>query len=462
MQRSGSGSDLLLDATKRGSGSEPFAPLKMSGSSPTGRNSMSRLPDEPLGRLSLAVAGIAAVEGTGSRPNSRPNSRSGSRGSSRPSSRQDSPIVQVGSVGSGMVRLPDEPGQMKQNNGTMGMEYPRGSSAGASRTKKASLSRLPENAGSTARDRMAKSLSIKTDSMVKDRPKAFIRLKDGETVEKYYDFGDQIHDGGPRGKVLKGFRRSDRMDVVIKVRAKRPDPASERAWREVMSQLFSMRHQSAHVLDIIEILEDDKQFFVVMPMCEGGELFNFLVTEAEVPESECKRIIREILIAIGTLHENNLIHRDVKPENILFDIDKQMLESPKTVKLIDFDTCIEWSPTTPKTRSFVGTPGYIAPEALLGEACPQSDLWSVGVICYILMTGETPWTTIDSLEDGTVGSAGARKMYQTLKTAVVDWESEPWPDFPLARDLCQKLMAFDVQERALTVAEALSHPWLAR
>merc|ERR1719160_2355677 len=171
-----------------------------------------------------------------------------------------------------------------------------------------------------------------------------------------------------------------------------------------MTQLHGMRHQSAHVLDFFEILEDDNSFFVVMPICEGGELFNFLVTEAEVPESECKRIIREILQAVGHLHDNNLIHRDVKPENILFDITKDMgYESPKTVKLIDFDTCMEWTPVTPKSKQFVGTPGYIAPEALLGDACPQSDLWSIGVICYILMTGETPWTYIETLEDGTVG-----------------------------------------------------------
>lgn len=204
-----------------------------------------------------------------------------------------------------------------------------------------------------------------------------------------------------------------------------------------------------------------RTFFIVMPICEGGELFNFLVTEAEVPESECKRIIREILIAIGHLHDNNLIHRDVKPENILFDIDKQCMESPKTVKLIDFDTCMEWSPATPKSKQFVGTPGYIAPEALLGNACPQSDLWSVGVICYILMTGETPWTTIESLEDGTVGSWGANRMYNTLKSAVVDWDSDPWPDFPLARDLCQKLMAFEAEDRPVSVNEALAHTWLA-
>lgn len=330
----------------------------------------------------------------------------------------------------------------------------------ASSSPKPPSSPLPVPAGVTARDRMNKSLTVKTER-VDERPKAFRRLKEGESVARYYDFGDQIHDGGSRGRVLKASRRSDDKGVVIKVRPKRSDKTCERAWREVMEQLHSLRHQSPHVLEIFEILEDDNCFFVVMPMCEGGELFNFLVTEAEVPESECKRIIREILQAVGHLHENNLIHRDIKPENILFDITTDPTEkTPKSVKLIDFDTCMGWTPVTPKSKSFVGTPGYIAPEALLGEACPQSDLWSVGVICYILMTGETPWTAIESLEDGRVGSEGARKMYNALKSAVVDWECEPWPEFPLARDLCQKLMAFDAEERFESVTDALGHPWL--
>lgn len=484
MRRAGSGTDLTaIRPGSRDGGTKGF---------------MARLPDEQ-------PVGIAfATEGVGSRP----TSKSGSRPSSR--SGTTSPTSNASQQGGALVRLADEPtspGGSPLSPGPVGSPLSpalksalsgtstapgsaisstngalKSSNGGSTNGQRVSLSRLPESAmdacpatSSTAdaigglRARMKQGLSIATakEDVKADKPKAFRALKAGETIEQFYDFGDQIHDGGPRGKVSKAFRVSDRKEVVIKARAKKSDKSGERAWREVMSQLHAMRHipgASAHVLDILEILEDDKCFFVVMPICEGGELFNFLVTEAEVPESECKRIIREILHAVGHLHDNNLIHRDVKPENILFDITKGMehgYESPKTVKLIDFDTCMEWTPMTPKNKQFVGTPGYIAPEALLGDACPQSDLWSIGVICYILMTGETPWATIETLEDGTVGSLGANRMYETLKAAVIDWESEPWPDFPLARDLCQKLMAFDAEDRLETCSEALKHPWLA-
>merc|ERR1711977_480253 len=105
-------------------------------------------------------------------------------------------------------------------------------------------------------------------------------------------------------------------------------------------------------------------------------------------------------------------------------------------KLIDFDSCQVWNPEAPKARRFVGTPGYIAPEVLLGNASPQSDLWSVGVILYILMTGEMPWD--QDIEDTKVDGPSAKAAHQDLWEQYVDWQQSPWSDFPLAADLCQQ------------------------
>ncbi|CAE8616360.1 unnamed protein product, partial [Polarella glacialis] len=127
----------------------------------------------------------------------------------------------------------------------------------------------------------------------------------------------------------------------------------------------------------------------------------------DVPERECKRIMREILGAVDHIHSKGLIHRDIKPENIMFHDTSADLSTPKlvqhakSVKLIDFDTCLEYEPQSPKAKHIVGTMGYIAPEALNGEYSPASDLWSVGVILYILMTGDMPFE-----QDSCLGRCG--------------------------------------------------------
>jgi len=353
-----------------------------------------------------------------------------------------------------LSRLPEDP-----SPGPAQAVMQRPPSAGQVNGRRSAATAGSSKQGSALRERLNKSLTVTTNHSDNHRAslKFFRLLKTGETVHDYYSFAEEIYSGGAKGKVLLAKRRLDNSEVIVKVRSKRSNKGGERTWRAIMNQVHQMRG-SRHVLDITEILEDETAFYVIMPKCNGGELFEFLVTETEVPENECKRIIREILIAVGHLHRGGLVHRDVKPENIMFN--QEISASPKTVKLIDFDTCVEWTPASPKSSRFVGTPGYIAPEALLGEITPQSDIWSVGVILYILMTGETPWSSMVSLEDGTVGSPGATRMYNAIKAEVLEWDKEPWPDFPLARDLCQRLMAFNPQERPLSVQDALTHPWL--
>eukprot|EP00927_Polykrikos_kofoidii_P055649 TRINITY_DN49863_c0_g1_i1.p1 TRINITY_DN49863_c0_g1~~TRINITY_DN49863_c0_g1_i1.p1 ORF type:complete len:518 (-),score=86.12 TRINITY_DN49863_c0_g1_i1:189-1742(-) len=455
-----------------------------SSSSGGGRNGvMLRLPDEPGASLcgpSGVLAGFApfpldiqssvsVVSSPASRcsQDMRRIGSLGSLASSRPASsaRTASRPGSSGSPTSTMARISDEPVMMSSGGVPPLLPPILGASPrelGPSSQGSGVRSQAKSNTSARARLNLKTDLSVVTTNSARTSKAAselFKVLGDNETVNDFYELSEEIHDGGNRGSVRLATRRSDDAKVIVKIRKKQRGKLAERRWRTVMEQLQELNN-SRHVLGITEILEDNSNFYVVMPRCNGGELFTFLVTEAEVPEAECKRIIREILVAVGHLHNGGLIHRDIKPENILFDLDKTTPESPKTVKLIDFDTCAEWTPETPKCKRFVGTPGYIAPEVLLGEASPQSDLWSVGVILYILMTGFTPWTQIETLEDGFVGSASSRRMYNSIKQATTEWEADPWPAFPLARDLCQRLMAFRTDDRPLTAKDALSHEWL--
>jgi serine/threonine protein kinase len=227
-----------------------------------------------------------------------------------------------------------------------------------------------------------------------------------------------------------------------------------------------------HIVDFREILEDDLAYYIVMEPCSGGELFKFLLTESRVPETECKRIMREILTAVDHLHQTGLIHRDIKPENIMFEEDPKspMLSRrnqvpANTLKLIDFDTCDVFDPEKAKrSRRIIGTLGYIAPESYMGEYTPVSDLWSVGVIFYILMTGDMPYDdsifTGASGDNNVVGSEITERIHKKLYESNVDWTCVPWPAFPLAKDLCQQLLELNPSKRVQTAQAAMAHPWL--
>lgn len=253
----------------------------------------------------------------------------------------------------------------------------------------------------------------------------------------------------------KKVEKGESPECVVKIQRKterKLEKMEETRWREVMKKLFTLK-ACPNVLNIQAIFEDDKSFYVVMEKCSGGELFNFLLNETEVKMTECKRIIREILVALNDLHSKGLFHGDVKPENIMFSN-----AVTRTLKLIDFDTCQLWDPNAPKAHRFAGSPGYIAPETLCGKASPQSDLWAVGVILFTLMTGYMPFD--QEVEDTRVDGLSAKGAYHDLKQQHIDWEEGSWVDFPVAADLCRQLLAFDPVDRLQSATDALRHPWL--
>lgn len=295
------------------------------------------------------------------------------------------------------------------------------------------------------------------------------RLVPPEKFEDLFDLQEKLQEsGGSHSQVARATCKRSGVDVIVKMRGRKFAVGGENVWRSLLNRILNLEEHT-NVLGVKDVLEDDTMYYIIMERCSGGELFDFLQTETDVPERECKRIMKEILEAVDHIHARGLIHRDIKPENIMFhdttgdQMTPNMRQQKKAIKLIDFDTCQEYEPHSPKAKHIVGTMGYIAPEALKGDYSPASDLWSVGVILYILMTGDMPFSSEvfgEDPGDTRCGSSSMEQLYSKLQFAEIDFECEPWPSFPQAKDLCQQLLAFSPGDRSPSARAALSHPWL--
>ena len=142
-----------------------------------------------------------------------------------------------------------------------------------------------------------------------------------------------------------------------------------------------------NVVKIYEAFQDSKRYYIVTELCTGGELFDMIVSRANFKERDAARILRQLFSAISYCHQNNIVHRDLKPENLLIESSES---SEPLIKVIDFGTSQQFQPGS-KMKKTYGTPYYIAPEVLKGSYTSQCDMWSCGVIMFILLSGRPPF-----------------------------------------------------------------------
>ncbi len=139
-----------------------------------------------------------------------------------------------------------------------------------------------------------------------------------------------------------------------------------------------------NILKLYEVFQDDAKFYVVTEICSGGELFDEIVNRQSFSEKDAAEILEQVMSAINYCHLNNICHRDMKPENVL-------MEGKGIIKVIDFGTAMSFDPTE-NMNHILGTPYYMAPEIFSRSGYNQQcDVWSVGVILYVLLTGRPPF-----------------------------------------------------------------------
>jgi len=327
------------------------------------------------------------------------------------------------------------------------------------------------------RERMRKSLSIKTTKVAAGPPggRKIIRpVAEADFARCYQLCGEVMESTNAGMHVLFAIRLADKQEVVIKVRQKSKSFKSateEREWRCTTECLLNMPKVDT-ICEFLEVLETKEHYYVVMEKVDGKDLFEQMSAE-HIKQVDAREIVRQILDALNTMHKIGRIHKDLKLENVMVDMESPMKketmiaarlegsESPATVKLIDFDTCQAWEPTSPKAKDVLGTDGYIAPEAYAGEYSPASDIYCVGVIMYKLLTRRFPLRADifdDQPGENWVGSPAMMRIQERLRTERIDFERPPLNRLPEAADLCSQMLRFDANERP-SAEEGLMHPW---
>lgn len=159
-----------------------------------------------------------------------------------------------------------------------------------------------------------------------------------------------------------------------------------------------------------------------------------------------------------------ITHRDVKLENIVFDEEHQKQTGPQlnvVTKIIDFDTCEPYRPGN-KTLYVLGTDQYIAPESYAGFAGPAADMWAVGVILYVFLTGSFPFhykLFDDEVGENYVGHPRMDQIRRRLRIAKIDWSHNSFQTEPKAKDFLRRCFVTD-QRRRTSVKAALAHAWI--
>ncbi|CAD8109993.1 unnamed protein product [Paramecium primaurelia] len=274
----------------------------------------------------------------------------------------------------------------------------------------------------------------------------FIKSREGK-VEDYYILDNKELSSGSFGKVYQAKPKLLKNDPMraVKVIPKRLIENKDRFLQEV-EILRNLDHPN--IIKLYETFEDVRNIYLVMELCTGGELFDQIVTHGQLSEKDAQQVFIQIMRAISYCHSKGIAHRDLKPENFIYYDDKP----GSLLKVIDFGLSRVFRQSGQQEKQMMksrtGSVYYISPEVLDGQYDELCDVWSAGVILYILLTGIPPF---NGNSDGEiVKQIKAGKFNLNLSELQVVSES--------AKDLIQKMICKHSQR--LNSQQVLQHEWL--
>mmetsp|Transcript_16332 Transcript_16332/g.23951 ORF Transcript_16332/g.23951 Transcript_16332/m.23951 type:complete len:320 (-) Transcript_16332:460-1419(-) len=266
-----------------------------------------------------------------------------------------------------------------------------------------------------------------------------------ESFHTTYSMGETLGSGA-FSIVKEGLHKKTGEKYAIKVVKRAQLSADEEvALQEEIGILADLCH--ANILYLYDSFAETKFYYLVTELLLGGELFDRIVKKETYNEKEARDVCKTLFLALAYCHSNNVCHRDLKPENLLL-----MSDSDTDIKIADFGFARRFDPAQKNyLTTQCGTPGYVAPEILKGVPYGTGvDMWSLGVIVFILLGGYQPF------EGNT-----QKELFRAIKTGSFEFIPEFWDNISNgAKYLIKSLLTVDPKKR-LSAQDALQNEWIS-
>ncbi|CAG9316029.1 unnamed protein product [Blepharisma stoltei] len=275
-----------------------------------------------------------------------------------------------------------------------------------------------------------------------------------ESIRKYYEFVKIIGYGQfgtvrEAVKIIKNNNRSifDRSEMLkgkhYAIKSISKEKIKKGLWMLKRELEILQLVDHPNIVKLYEIFEDSKYIHMVMELCTGGDLLDYLISKGTLLETEVAQIMKSLLGAVNHLHSLKISHRDIKPENCLLVNSEPNAE----IKLVDFGMSIKFGDDAMTTM--VGTPYYLAPEVLKSKYGKECDVWSFGVLMYLLLSGKQPFKGLD-----------INDLFRKIMIADYNFDDSVWQNISeSAKDLIAKMFVLNPELR-ITISQALKHEWL--
>ena len=242
--------------------------------------------------------------------------------------------------------------------------------------------------------------------------------------------------------------RNEITDEIKAMKVVKKSDLVEEDQKEIINEISILRKMDhPNIIKMFEFYSNKENYTMILELCSGGELYKEIIQKGPFNEGYSAYVMYQIFSAINYFHKLHIIHRDLNPENILI-VDRNELGYPR-IKISDFGTSKIFEKGH-KEKKVVGSFFYIAPEVLKQKYNEKCDIWSCGVILYILLSQKLPFSSEDENEE---------ELLNKILEGKYDLESPPFDKISKnAKDLITNLLNSDPKKR-ISAEEALNHQW---